>query len=1164
MEPTTNRRPNGRAGSGHARVDQPPDSVTVLRTFGPLATKRIRFNKPTGSYKFENYGRAAKFSIAEHPVADIHDLAQLLEATAQDPQSFVVRGKPAEGIDRQCAQRRLYPRKNKATGEIEPATLEPADRHWLLLDVDGIPCPDTIDPIHEPEAVVEHVVSLLPPEFDGVTCWWAFTSGHGIKPGIRLRLGFWSSRKLGTEQLKAWLGEMVTAEDGSTVKRWPVDCSIFVPTQPNYIAKPIFEGAYDPVPHRSGLWVGHSNEFDPPQINLSKPVIARSAAPQMAGLGYDSYRTLIGDHSGMGFYEPIKKAVAAYIRRHGSAADTTWLRADLEAVIRDRGHTRDHQYVEDRVRDLDGLIERIRGFQAADEARQKEVAPFALPRGAIADVEPYWVTDPRSVSDVRKSLNDVIREKGHIAVKLTPGTGKSTAEGELAMQAEEGWTLHMYPNHEVAAAFVTEIQAKGGVAFHLTGRGYEDAKGLMCVENTLAELAHKARLNVREEVCAYCPKAFGCRYLGLLMDVESALATAPTGVLVAVHNYFSQSMAREVDSSKFHRVVVDERIDIGFDLPVPLDRLEEEMADAITARRIKEAFNSEGWLDLTGFDADDLEERAEVEGRSAKLVMNPEWSWPQRIEAIRQHAERRGADLRWKFQKLLETMAWEIRQGRKFSNQIVLTHAEKQRDGTHRAVTHVFGKKEIAAKLAGLDVHYLDGTMDELQARALLGAQARYFALDAERNLHVTQVTDAKFSKNHLLHRPEAEQNRHKVYQFLEALSRNHRRILVGLPKECRDVMEDEWLTLVDTMDRPPIVRFMHFNKSRSSNRFKSFDAVVVVGREEPAVRAVEAVARKLFPDQPIIPIASTEKDGEFGPQWPSRAQGYTMRDGRRVGVEVNYHPCPLCQSVLQQIREGEIVQLVDRLRPVNRADQPAAYLLTNIPTELVVDRLVAWRDLVAETCELTWWQKALTAGHGVAPLTPGWLVGAGIFANAEAAKKAVARLLEKTGHQPLKNNSYMAGVPFFKTTPYRRQGQRGHASMALVAPGVANPADLLARHVGPLKLFDGLEVLDPKVQTAAVIEIDPAAFEPDEPALAELAAAGQPVKLDTEAGVTALRERLTWIEAINAATGGRLPGAFWSSFADDVTATNVQRRKLEEYDKVIRTKNLHYQESSL
>ncbi|HUI35445.1 MAG TPA: hypothetical protein VLX67_07965, partial [Stellaceae bacterium] len=171
------------------------DMATILTTRGPLATKRITL--PPGATRpvIEPYGNAAFFSILEAPVSGIDDLAVVLNWVELRPTSFLVRGKPAEGIDRRNARGRLHARKAK-DGTVEPATLESAVRHWIPLDLDSIACPNWLDPVHEPDRAVEHVVDLLPAEFHHATCWWSFTSGQGIKGGIRIRLFFWANRAL--------------------------------------------------------------------------------------------------------------------------------------------------------------------------------------------------------------------------------------------------------------------------------------------------------------------------------------------------------------------------------------------------------------------------------------------------------------------------------------------------------------------------------------------------------------------------------------------------------------------------------------------------------------------------------------------------------------------------------------------------------------------------------------------------------------------------------------------------------------------------------------------------------------------------------------------------------------------------------------------------------
>src|SRR6266481_1926826 len=199
-------------------------------------------------------------------VGSIDDLAQLLSELDHCPTTFVVRGRPAEGIDRHYAYRRLHPR-TQSDGTIEPATIEPAEHPWIPLDLDSIPCPEWLDPVHEPARTVEYVVSQLPEEFDGVTCWGLFTSGQGIKLGIRMRLFFWADRALADWELKAWLGERVPTEGVPPAKwprRYPVDLAIFAPAQPIYVARPVVVRGPDPVPIRSGIWRGDRDAITPP------------------------------------------------------------------------------------------------------------------------------------------------------------------------------------------------------------------------------------------------------------------------------------------------------------------------------------------------------------------------------------------------------------------------------------------------------------------------------------------------------------------------------------------------------------------------------------------------------------------------------------------------------------------------------------------------------------------------------------------------------------------------------------------------------------------------------------------------------------------------------------------------------------------------------------
>jgi hypothetical protein len=358
---------------------EPLDFVTVLTTRGPLATKQISHVPGQNEPCIQSYGRAAWFSLSVHGTSSIDELASLLGQLERQPRSFIVRGRPKPGVDHRMARRRVRDRRN-ADGTASPATLEPASRHWIGVDCDRIPCPDRIDPVFDPDWVVEHVVSYLPIEFHDATCFWQFTSSHGIKPGISLRLFFWSKRPLADWELRIWFA-------GS-----PVDHSVFAPAQPIYVAWPIFNGMADPLPVRSGIWRGDRDVIIPPSISpQARIAVATKAFPRAPGIGYRFHRGRIGDHEGgAGFYEPVKAAVASWFGQHGSLTGRAWLRADLERAIRDAWRDpgkHDDAYVEFRVADLDTLVAAIAGLQAAKEKKLRQLEEceptYTAPLGSV-------------------------------------------------------------------------------------------------------------------------------------------------------------------------------------------------------------------------------------------------------------------------------------------------------------------------------------------------------------------------------------------------------------------------------------------------------------------------------------------------------------------------------------------------------------------------------------------------------------------------------------------------------------------------------------------------------------------------------------------------------------------------------------------------------------
>jgi hypothetical protein len=85
----------------------------------------------------------------------------------------------------------------------------------------------------------------------------------------------------------------------------------------------------------------------------------------------------------------------------------------------------------------------------------------------------------------------------------------------------------------------------------------------------------------------------------------------------------------------------------------------------------------------------------------------------------------------------------------------------------------------------------------------------------------------------------------------------------------------------------------------------------------------------------PFLPV------GYYVPQ----TRGRRMRDSEAFNlIELQVHFNARCQTVLEPIREAEMVQAIDRVRPV--LNRRKIFVLNNLPLDLTVDRAMTWPEL--------------------------------------------------------------------------------------------------------------------------------------------------------------------------------------------------------------------------
>ena len=75
----------------------------------------------------------------------------------------------------------------------------------------------------------------------------------------------------------------------------------------------------------------------------------------------------------------------------------------------------------------------------------------------------------------------------------------------------------------------------------------------------------------------------------------------------------------------------------------------------------------------------------------------------------------------------------------------------------------------------------------------------------------------------------------------------------------------------------------------------------------------------------------------------------YTIREGSDRQVRIRVHPDRRVQAMVEQVREAEMVQAIDRLRLIHSEREKIVVVLCNIPLDIPVDELVTWRELTGD-----------------------------------------------------------------------------------------------------------------------------------------------------------------------------------------------------------------------
>jgi hypothetical protein len=430
-------------------------------------------------------------------VGSFQEFVATLEKLAGQPDRFPLRGELVGPPTDEPRLRRATARKG------EPATLCDAPRRWLLLDLDSDPAsfPEPFLPFGEGYArEVWERVGVLVPELQGAECWYGFTAGAGVKPGVRMRFAVWLAEPVTTTDVRGW-AQALERRLGFQL----FDPSLYSPVQPVYVAPPTCRGMADPIPQRSGVLSGSPCGPLPPQDMAPTRHVTRAKAKGSPSVWVSApllQQLPAGPEIPAGEAERLPEAAEEYLRRLAPgqfqqpirAAVAVAMRAGCEpgAVVARILEAVAARGSPERVAEWERELPRLVGWTASQESarRERELAQAKPHPGCEVEAVPLGEAERRLREAVAAwgqkaegfarcvSMCGETDSAPRTPVGVTVGVGKTAQAVEAVAQLHRGGMqrfAYLVPSHKLGDELAQRFRARGLSAQVWRGVGADDA-----------------------------------------------------------------------------------------------------------------------------------------------------------------------------------------------------------------------------------------------------------------------------------------------------------------------------------------------------------------------------------------------------------------------------------------------------------------------------------------------------------------------------------------------------------------------------------------------------------------------------------------------------------------------------------------------------------------
>lgn len=602
------------------------------------------------------------------------------------------------------------------------------------------------------------------------------------------------------------------------------------------------------------------------------------------------------------------------------------------------------------------------------------------------DIPPHYpITNEMSANAAFQEIHRLIQKwvqqpKGHLGIKASAGIGKTEAYLD-AIVGSNAKLIEIYvPTHKLADECEQRLIKKGVPTTHIQvikGRTYgsEGTKPL-CKKHTAAKKLGAYGVSTYKFLCRNdegvndlkCEYFDDCAYL--------AQFKRSTQIRIYAHAYLTLKrglLDKEypdlaiIDESFWNTMIKNDN-DNNDQNSLSLENIKDyikprSLAKSITVALEKNQSLLEYLRDKHDGDLDKLFNKAIKFFHRDYPEIQPDES-ENNVNALLTSRYMKSRAIK----RLLQQLHTELKQFPERTDSLTVRFVNNNIVIAHRHQMTRFTNSDSENSV--IPVLCVDADFSKKIARVFLpGIKTKF--IKVQRNANVTQCITTTSAMMHFTPRHHALENSKEVDASKKRITDTQKviNLLHNKYKEKKQsLLVVTYKSLLEgkspKLETPEGCHSIHFGNLRGIDKFKNCEGIIIIGRNEPSVEAVETLAACLWWDS-IKPLNIT---GEFDIE----VRGYRSNNYAKKGSKVSVHKDKRVQLILEQIRESESLQAIDRIRLMHNSVKKEVYLMCNLPLDIDVNRLAKSKDMVNEGNQIG--QLLLQSLDTVVPLSPTYL----------------------------------------------------------------------------------------------------------------------------------------------------------------------------------------------